>query len=314
MLGWLSHRDQSGTGTWEAELSRPQGHNPILICWEPRSAAPGVYSTTFKTEINSYCPEMPLVHCPLRFLYTWLSGQFLLHPPKWVQVFPSSELCKLVLVEHDSAADAESKIFLAFPVPCSQNYKMFYFNQLPKKLPNAHHQCKLNRRANTRIADSIIFKQPQSWFSQLSGLPLQEKIYAKIFTLLEIKAQVKYLGKILIIILSMLSQFHFSASIQSLTTCVRIITHVNICKWGIQKNPICCFGITFCPSISTTNWEKREQYCELKRFCAQRIIKNFFSLIQLSTQCPSFPLRVEDLSTKESGSSKTHYSAEPYKH
>lgn len=35
--------------------------------------------------------------------------------------------------------------------------------------------------------------------------------------------------------------------------------------------------------------------------------------MQLSTQCPPFSLRVEDLSTKESDSSKTHYSAEPYK-
>lgn len=98
--------------------------------------------------------------------------------------------------------------------------------------------------------------------SQLSRLPLQEKIYAKIFKfrLLEIQDQVKYLGKTLIITLfSMLWQSHFSVSIQSLTTCSRIITHANVCKWGVRTNPICGFGITFCPSISTTNWENREQ-------------------------------------------------------
>lgn len=57
-----------------------------------------------------------------------------------------------------------------------------------------------------------------------------------------------------------------------------------------------------------------EQYCELKTFCVQRIIKNLFSFMPQSTQCPSFPLRVKDPSTTESGSSKTHYSAESYKY
>lgn len=155
---------------------------------------------------------------------------------------------------------------------------------------------------------SIIFKQPHSCFSQLSGLPLQEKTYAKIFRLLEIKAHVKYLSKILIITLSMLWQSHFSASIQSLTTCGRIITHANICKWGILRNLIWyCFGITFA-FLFQQQIEKIENGAILwtKNIFMQRIIKNLFSLTPQNTQCPSFPLRVEDLSTTESGSSKIH--------
>lgn len=32
--------------------------------------------------------------------------------------------------------------------------------------------------------------------------------------------------------------------------------------------------------------QRMEQYCELKTFCVQRIIKNVFSLLPQSTQCP----------------------------
>lgn len=108
--------------------------------------------------------------------------------------------------------------------------------------------------------------------SQLSGLPLWEKIYAKVFEfrLPEIQEQVKYLSKTLIIALfSMLWQSRFSISMQSLTICSRIITHANVCKWDARTNPICGFGITFCPSIPTTNWENRTILWTKNILCAE---------------------------------------------
>lgn len=133
--------------------------------------------------------------------------------------------------------------------------RVFTYNSLPHKDLWKYSKAKRDPCRRKHFQTTTILISP------LCGLPLQEKIYAKIFKcrLLEIQDQVKYLGKTLIITLfSMLWQSHFSVSIQSLTTSSRIITHANVCKWGVRTNPICGFGITFCPFISTTNWENRE--------------------------------------------------------
>lgn len=140
---------------------------------------------------------------------------------------------------------------------------------------------------NENCAGSIIFKQPLSWFSQLSGLPLQEKIYAKIFRLFEIKDQVKYLSKILIITFSMLRHLFLSFYTkpnnmrQDYYTC----KYMQMKYW--EKSNL-LFWDNILPFYFNNKLRKQrmEQYCELKTFCVQRIIKNVFSLMPQSTQCP----------------------------